>query len=166
MAGSINPEGAINAIRSILIADLPAKLNTLDAEYNDGIVLDDPVDYWRAPIERYDNYPACVIVARGSNRPDEYRNDTIQFHELEIQVLLAGNEATAALLPYELLTVRLQRTIRAIQEVLEAKTHLTVSANDNADHLLVTQIDYSDFFPVESRMRRDARMIVLVLIST
>ena len=167
MAGSINPEGACGAIKAILTSDLPAKLDLLDTEYNDAVVLEDVAAYWLAPQARYDLYPAVVIVIRSSDIPEDLRNQMIQWHQIEVQVLLAGNDVNATLTtPGEMLAARLQRTVRGIQEVLKAKQQLTITAVDYCDHQILTGIDYSDFFDVEQGMRRDARLMYAVMVST
>ena len=170
MAGTINPEDAVNGIVSVLGASLPAKLDTLDTAYTDAVVLEDIAAYLRAPQERYEVYPCAVIVARGSTRPDEFRNESIWWISLEMQVYIVGNESLAAyqgvtLIPQELVTIRLQRTLRGIQEVLEANTHLPVSGVHYADHVKIETVDFSDFAPVEGGFLRGARVSIQVLVA-
>jgi len=170
MAGTINPEDAINGVISVLGASLPAKLDTLDTAYTDAVVLDDIAAYYRAPQERYEAYPCAIFVARRSYRPDEFRNENIWWIEIEGQVYIVGNETLAGyqsvtLLPQELVTVRLQRTMRGIQEVLEANSHLPISGTHYADHTLVDSVEYSDFAPAEGGFLRGARMLIQVLVS-
>ena len=59
MAGSINSEDAVTAIKSILSSDLPAQLDVVDAAYGDDITLENPVDYWEQHLPQYDAFP-CV----------------------------------------------------------------------------------------------------------
>ena len=108
MSGILDPGGVIDALFSVLQANLAAKFNVLDTEYGDSIVLNDvaSTDYWRAFLGNYDSFPCIVAVT-------------------EV-------EAVDSLLPPEVAVVRVQRSLRAIQEVIVANQTLTVSAVDKA----------------------------------
>mgnify|MGYP001596051600 CR=1 FL=1 len=170
MAGTINPEDAVNGVISVLGASLPAQLDALDTAYTDSVVLADVAAYLRAPQEEYPDMPCAVVVARSAQRPEEFRNENIWWVELEIQVYLVGHETLASyqgvtLTPQELVAIRLSRTMRAVEEVLEANTHLPISGVHYADHVLVASVEYSNFAPHENGMMRGARMLVQVLVS-
>jgi len=170
MAGTINPEDAVNGVISVLGASLPAKLDSLDAIYTDAVVLEDIAYYFRAPQVQYVTMPCAVVVARSAQRPEEFGNENIWWIELEIQVYLVGNETLAAyqgvtLTPQEMVAIRLSRTMRGVEEVLEANAHLPISGVHYAEHVKVISVEYSNFAPVEAGLMRGARMLVQVLVS-
>lgn len=170
MAGTINPEDAVNGIISVLKAALPAKLDTLDAAYTDAVVLDDIVSFYRAPLERYDVYPCVVVVCRRASRPPEWSNENIWYLQIEIQVMLVGNATLASyqsvtLLPQELVAIRLSRTCRGIEEVLEANPHVPISSTHYAEHVRVVSTEYSDFSAEGGTFLRAAQIITEVIVS-
>ena len=169
MAGTINPEDAINGIISVLGADLPAKLNTLDTEYTDSIVLDDVAKFYRAPLERYDVYPCAVVVCRRVARPESLANESIWYLQIEIQVMVVGNATLAAyqsvtLLPQELVAIRLSRTCRGIEEVLNSNPHIPISATHYAEHIRVENVEYSDFTQEGGGFLRAAQILTEVIV--
>lgn len=165
MAGSRSPEEVINAIVTLLTANLATKLSAIDTEMSDSITLTDIQAYYRAPLERYDKYPACVVDCFGSLSPDEFRRDQVHIHTVNIMVVLIGNQAVDGLLPQEVLTKRLFRTIRGIEEVIADYPRLTVSSVDKCDQIVVTERSYDDTVTDGRAFRRDGMVETLVMCS-
>ena len=165
MAGTLNAFDAAVSIKTIMGTDLPTKLDALDTAYNDSITLDDIAQWYLAPLARYDALPCGIIIPSGTQKPDEYRGEVVVFHLIDIHIVHHGNTKTAAYLPQELTSIKLARTCRGIQEVLEANETLTISSTDNADHLLVQGVDFSDTFTDGENFRRDALMSVQIIAS-
>ena len=170
MAGTINPEDALVAIKTILAADLPAMLNTLDTEYSatGDEVLADVAKYWFAPQERYQgqDVPALLLVAVETEWDQERgEQEAVYQHRLALELTLRGNSRTATYAPDELLTVKLQRTVRGIIETLEAKRQLTVSSAKNADYIAFEGAAYSEIDASESHIEKRAEMTFIVLVT-
>ena len=170
MAGNRSSEGVITAIKTILTADLPAKLDLLDTEYGatGDEVLADIAKVWLAPQERHQaqNVPALVLVAVGTEWLQEYGSEGVYQHSIAMELILRGNSRTTTLAPEELLTVKLQRTVRGIVETLEAKRQLTVSSTNNCDFIAYEGVAYSELFDTdESPLEKRAEVNFLVQIS-
>jgi hypothetical protein len=166
MAGSQNPEIAIDAIITILTADTPALFDAIDVEQDDGITLRDVVKWYRAPLQAYDEYPASVVMASQTQYPDIYRSDNIRWHDLQIQLYEQSIEDINSLLPQEVCTVRLERMMQGFHEALVAKEDLVVSGTPQTDHILIGGVQYSDFVPLEGRgYLRGAKMDLQALFS-
>ncbi len=151
MAGDQNPEVVIEAVITILAAGLPAALDAIDTAMADGVVLRDVARYYRAPLQDYDALPCCVVMCAGTDYPDQYRREAVREHQLQLQVYEECHEATATRMPQELLAARLSRTMRAIDTVLAANPTLTVATVQQADHSLVTGVQYSNFVDRDGR---------------
>ena len=171
MAGTRNPEDAITAIKAILEADLPAKLNSIDTEMSASgdEVLDDVAKWWLAPQERHQgqNIPAGTVVAVETVWQREFGDqEAVYEHEIGIEVILRGKGRTATHAPDELLTVKSERTVRGIIETLEAKRQLTVSSTANADYTAFLSAAYSELFEADDKSsiekRAELRFAVLV----
>jgi|GEM_PF-5257793 len=171
MAGTINPEDAVGAMKSIIEADLPAKLDSLDTEYGatGAEVLDDIAKVWLAPQERHQvsNIPALTIAAAETEWDQERgEQEAIYQHRIVAELLLRGNDRTASYAPEELLTVKIQRAVRGIIETLEAKRRLTVSSVNHADYLALEGVAYSELDASGAQIEKRAEMSFLVLVST
>jgi hypothetical protein len=170
MAGTINPEDAVGAMKSIIEADLPAKLDSLDTEYGatGAEVLDDIAKVWLAPQERHQvsNIPALTIAAAETEWDQERgEQEAIYQHRIVAELLLRGNDRTTDYAPEELLTVKLQRTVRGLIETLEAKRHLTVSGSKNADYIAFEGVAYSELDASQGAVEKRAELSFLVLVS-
>lgn len=166
MAGTPNPEGVVEAAISVLTSDLPAKLLSLDSEYNDGITLATVAKFWRnyAAQDQYDEVPACIVTC--SEGEIQFRTYRIYDHEFTIHYVFVGNDVISGFQPQEVLTKRLQRTIRATIEILENKPKLTISGSDYCDRFIVERVNYSDTFTDGQEFRRDGLLTCLARTST
>ena len=74
-------EGLINEVRTYLSTNLPAKLNAIDSQINDGIVLDDPTAYlYRDPgisQKSLSSLPIAFLIV-----PD---GEVVSWHETAIE---------------------------------------------------------------------------------
>lgn len=170
MAGTINPEDAIGAMKTIVEADLPAVLDALDTEYGatGSEVLDDVAKVWLAPQRQHQasHIPALTIVAAETEWDQERgEQEAIYQHRIVAELLLRGNDRTSDYAPEELLTVKLQRTVRGLIETLEAKRYLTVSGSKNADYLALEGVAYSELDASQGALDKRAELSFLVLVS-
>lgn len=118
----INAQDAAEAVIDKLGSELDAKLAALDTEYNDGITCGTVDKYWRSPQQRYPDSLNVVVVAETSEPINS--GDQIQQHNLVAEVIIAGRQSTTSgFAATEVLTMRLWRICRGIQEVIN-KTDL------------------------------------------
>ena len=158
MAGTINPQDACNNIITVLTAGMSAKLAALNTSYDDGITLAAVSAYWRAPQELYPKDVNIVVVALGTeaiNSPEQR-----QQHDLMVEVIVAGNQSSTAYSGAEMVTIRLWRTVRAVQELLN-KTTLSASV----DQAYVERVDVSDVGVDGGRFEQRAAISIEVFTS-
>ena len=137
MAGTINPQDAANSIITVLTSGMTAKLAALDTSYDDGITLDGVDNYWRAPQEQYPGKVNVVVVPTATeavNSPDQR-----EINYLSIEVIVTGSQSSATYSGTEMITIRLWRTCRAVQELVNKKT-----LSDAVDQCYVERIDASE----------------------
>ena len=137
MAGTINPQDAANSIITVLSAGMTAQLAALDTSYDDGITLDGVDNYWRAPQEQYPGKVNVVVVPTSTeavNSPDQR-----EINYLSIEVIVTGSQSSATYSGTEMMTIRLWRTCRAVQELVNKKT-----LSDAVDQCYVERIDASE----------------------
>jgi len=95
---------------------LPTKLDTLDAEYGDGIVLENVLDqsYFISEKLNITQYPViCVVPDRTEIPSDGQSRYGIEYHYLTIMLALAARGQIE-----EELKRRTLRTLRAIEEIM------------------------------------------------
>ena len=137
MAGTINPQDAANSIITVLNSGMTAKLAALDTSYDDGITLDGVDNYWRAPQEQYPGKVNVVVVPTSTeavNSPDQR-----EINFLSIEVIGTGSQSSATYSGTEMITIRLWRTCRAVQELVNKTT-----LSDAVDQCYVERIDASE----------------------
>ena len=158
MAGTINPQDACNNIITVLTAGMSAKLAALNTSYDDGITLAAVSEYWRAPQELYPKDVNIVVVALGTaalNSPAQR-----QQHDLMVEVIVAGNQSSTAYSGAEMVTIRLWRTVRAVQELLNKTT-----LSDSVDQAYVERVDVSDVGVDGGRFEQRAAISIEVFTS-
>ena len=158
MAGTINPQDACNNIITVLTAGMSAKLAALNTSYDDGITLAAVSAYWRAPQELYPKDVNIVVVALGTeaiNSPEQR-----QQHDLLVEVIVAGNQSSTAYSGAEMVTIRLWRTVRAVQELLNKTT-----LSDSVDQAYVERVDVSDVGVDGGRFEQRAAISIEVFTS-
>jgi hypothetical protein len=110
-------------------SNLPAKLNELDAEYNDGIVLEDIPNQFMFISEKIHppGYPLMAVLADGTemNPFDGQSRYGIEHHNLTIAVALISRGE-----PEEELKRRTMRTIRGLSEIFLDDRTMGCSVND------------------------------------
>ena len=137
MAGTINPQDAANSIITVRNSGMTAKLAALDTSYDDGITLDGVDNYWRAPQEQYPGKVNVVVVPTSTeavNSPDQR-----EINFLSIEVIVTGSQSSATYSGTEMITIRLWRTCRAVQELVNKTT-----LSDAVDQCYVERIDASE----------------------
>jgi hypothetical protein len=171
VAGTRNPEDVIAAMKTIIEASLPANLDLLDTEYSaTGVeVLDDLVKVWLAPQERHQqqNLPCLTLMAVETEWDQERgQQEAVYQHRIAGELILRGNARTVSLAPEELLTAKLQRTVRGIVETLEATRQLTVSGAKKCDYIAFESAAYSETIDADdNRLEKRAEVSFLCLVS-
>lgn len=121
----VNPQDAAEYIIGHLTTNLSAKLDLIEAEYDDGIELPDVDAYWRAPQERYPgNLNVVVVPAQATpiNSGDQRQEFTVL-----IELIVAGKQSkqtggSTTKTGTELVMTRTWRTYRAVYELLNKNT--------------------------------------------
>jgi hypothetical protein len=167
MAGTINPEDCIAAIKTIIEADEGAKWSALTTEYTSTgpLVLADIEKIWTAPQERYPDKTSLVIVAVTTERAEEYGENNIYLHTLAFEVLERNNEEQSPFSSGEVLTKRIHRRVRGIHEILEAKRTLDDGSAVNADGLDFGPVAYSELDATGTLLEKRAEMSLTVLVA-
>ena len=158
MAGTINPHDAANNLISVLSSNMTSKLSALNTLYDDGITLDNVDSYWRAPQENYPNKVNIVVAPTSSevvNSPEQR-----QLHSISIEVILTGNQSSSTYSGSELITIRLWRTCRAVQECINKST-----LSNNVDQCYVNTLDASEIGTDGSRFEQRAEIQMTIYTS-
>ena len=137
---------------------MTAKLAALDSAYADGITLDDVDYYWRSPQEQYPAKVNVIVVPTSSeavNSPDQR-----QLHYISIEVIVTTSQSSATYSGTEMITIRLWRTCRAIQELINKST-----LSDAVDQVYLERIDASEIGADGTRFEQRAEMQLLVYTS-
>ena len=149
MAGGRNSEGVVTAVKTVLSAGtggLDDMMGTVDAEYNDDITLETVAEYLEAHPAEMDEWPTVVIVAPDTDIPGRTGHYGEHWHTVRVWFLtLSRFEDEGSLNPQENLTRRINRSLEAIQRVLEANPRLTIDGTDYADRLFVRHVTRPDF---------------------
>jgi len=158
MAGNQNPHYAREALRTMLTDDLPALLDAIDTEMADGIILHDLTHIYMGALQAFDTLPVACILTRGTQYPDLERSDDIRYHQLQLQVYEQSIEMVGTMLPAEVVSERLERTMTAVHTMIQANQTLLVAGTHNADMTIIEEIQYSDFGGDEAAMFRGVLM--------
>lgn len=137
-----------------LRASLPAKLDSLDSEYADGITLEDiPTDnYFISERQKMPGFPLlCVIPERSDPSNAEFRY-SIEYHDLTLAIALTANEDE------DTLKRRTLRTIRGVEEVLLDDRTLGGSVDD----VLIGQKMYAPMLSNGNALLQEAQLSVRV----
>lgn len=121
----VNPQDAVEYVIGHLTTNLSAKLDLIEAEYDDGIELPDVDAYWRAPQERYPGNLNIVVVPTEAipiNSGDQRQEFT-----LVIELIVAGKQSkqtggSTNKSGTELVMTRTWRTYRAVYDLLNKNT--------------------------------------------
>jgi len=156
MSGKRDIAWVADQIVDTLTTDLPAMLDTLEAEYADGLELPDipGAHIFMAEKLRLPSVPfVFVIPDRTETQPfsGESRYG-IEFHQLTIAVVDGGN------ITPDLMKRRCIRYVRAAQEVLLADRTLDGTVED----VLVMGKDYAPLMQVESGLIQEGQVTVRV----
>lgn len=134
---------------------LPAKLDTLDTEYNDSITLEDiPTDnFFVSERRKLPGFPlVCVIPERTLVPSDgEFRYD-IEYHTLTVALAISVNEDE------DTLKKRTLRTMRGIEEVMLDNRTLSGSVDD----LVVQSKEYLPLLTSGNALLQEAQLTVEV----
>jgi len=174
MGASFDPGLIVESIINVLQAGMPAKLNALDTLYGD-FVLDDVNKWYRARLGMYDVYPCQTVFPFG---PALIVNDGAGFnswaHPITIVTLDVASIETAtvggdALLPVEVMQVRLGRYARATVELLNTNRTLTVAGTKNGKGSIIeiggpNYLDFELSIDDPAIMRRNVAIPIAVAV--
>jgi len=112
-------EAILDQMESILSLGLSTKLDALDTEYDDGIVLEDPILYFKGRKFQVSQTPA-VILWPDSAPGDEYASeDSLKLEYRIISYIVISSETDA-----EKMWIRIFRYLRGMTEVIRATHNL------------------------------------------
>ena len=156
MAGKKDIAWVADQIVIVLKSDLPAQLDVLDAEYDDGVVLDDiqAQNYFISELRKPPGFPICCVIPETTNQ-SPFTGDQrygIEYHSLTISVALTSN------LGEEDLKRRTIRTIRGISDVLEADPLL----NNTVEDTVQISKEYGELQFGEHALLQEAQLIIQV----
>lgn len=159
MAGKKDSVWIADTMITHLQSCLPAKLDTLDTEYADGITLDDVPNeyYYVSEKQKLEGFPlVCVISDEADARPDtgEARYG-LEFHQMIIAIALVGNNSE------EELTRRTSRTLRGIQECFEDNPTM----NCSVDVVEIVSKQYLPLLADENGLLKEAQLTLRAKIS-
>ena len=160
MAGKRDIAFVADTIVAQMKASLPAKLNEMDAEYADGIVLEDfePGNYFISEKDKIPGYPVmCVIPERTEVPSDGQYRYGIEYHFVQIAIALIGRGETE-----EILKRRTLRTVRAVEEVCLTSFTLNGSVSD----LIVQGKTYSPLVAQGNELLQEAQVTVRAMINS
>ncbi len=156
MSGKKDISWVADQINTTLKSYLPAKLDTLDTEYNDGIVLQDVLarNYFIAELQHPPGFPlVCTIPDRTDMAPfTGEATYEIEYHYLTIAVALTANSGEDAL------KRRVTRTLRAIAEVLD--TYYTLG--DTVEYVLPLEKQYAPLMAGENMLLQEGQLQIRV----
>jgi hypothetical protein len=160
MAGKKDIIAVADALVTHFQSCLPAKLDTLDTEYNDGIILEDVPNqyYYITEKQKMEGFPlVCVIADNTDGRvgTGEPRYG-IERHQLTIAVALVGNNTE------EELERRTSRTLRGLQECIEDNRTL----NCSVDYIDILTKQYGPLLTNGNALLQESQMTILAHIST
>lgn len=106
-------EGFIDSLRDYYIEHLPARLQMLETEYDDGITLPEPAAYYRGEMSltTIPSWPVVFLLGRSTTIERYNSNFVDATHRVDIGVMLMEQDS-------ERLQLRLYRYIRAIWELI------------------------------------------------
>ena len=145
-------EKICTAIITELEDNLPAKLDAIDTEKNDGITLENPKEYYLGE-QKVGAFPAVIVQPMATDVTLEGQRYGHEVHLIEIYALLVGSEDA------DTLTKRVLRTVRGIQETLEDNPQL----DGNVNWMRVVSKDYSPtIWSSDNQSAKDGRLIIEV----
>jgi len=156
MAGSINPQDAVESIIAYLTSNLGTKLDALDTSYGDSITLPDVDAYHRAPQSIYQG-SHNIVVAASATEPDN-TPEVLQAHQIELLIVLTEGGSSATYKATELLQIKLWRIVRGIQELLNKST-----LSDAVDKVLMENAEASEVFSDNGRVYEQMARLTLLI---
>jgi len=143
MADLKDVEAVADAIKAELEANLPSKLDAIDVEKADQIVLEDVASYYVCDVSETPCYPFVLILAEPTALALETQKSGQEDDRILVVVTVANSEALNGESVEETLFRKVARTLRGIQEVLEENPNLTSAGAARVNWLRVMQKDYS-----------------------
>lgn len=141
-------EGSVNAIKDYLGTNMSAKLDVLDAEYDDGVTLEDIANYYIAETLAIPAMPAIYVLGNRSEIPVDGPTHIKGSHHITVAVLATDPNN-------ENLRKRLYRYVRAILELMrEARDDTTF---ENAG-IVFDSCEFSPMYGRGGTFLQDARV--------
>lgn len=148
----LDHEDILTTLRTVLQSDLPSALDAIDSAKNDGIILEDPAEYYIGSSEqRIEAFPAIVLEPAQTEWTTEGERYDRAIHRTEVYVYLIGNEDA------ETLTKRLMRMMGGIRDVIDSDPTL----GNTVGWCRVASEDYSPvLWPAENMSAMAGRLII------
>ena len=157
MPGSRDIIKVADAVVTQLKNSLPTKLNTLDTEYDDGIVLRDipPTHYFISEQLKPPGFPLVQVTPdRTDMNPFNGENRyNIEYQHLKVAIALSENVSE------DILTRKLGRTLRGAEEVFLENRTLSASVDD----VIVMAKEYTPMFTNRNALMRGALIRLRVM---
>ena len=83
-------EGLVDEVIAYLVANMPTKQNTIDSQIDDGITMDDVVDFIRrdpSDIRALTNIPSCFVIVPRTQITNWQETTQMQQHDLWIYLV-------------------------------------------------------------------------------
>lgn len=157
MAGSHDIGATKAAVYSLLNSNLATMFNTIDTEKGDGITLNDIQHYYLSEKRTVDEYPASLIMGdRAEPVNDELRYGN-EVHTIIVAIVETDDDE-------ERLTKRIERSIWAVQRVVEADRTL----GGNADYTFIGVKEFSPMFVAEAEnvLLQEGHIVLEVRVSS
>ena len=156
MAGKRDALWVADTIITLLKSDLSSELDALEAEYSDGVILDNIPDSNYAISEQaaLPSFPFIVVIPDQTDLlpfDGEFRYG-IEYHYLTISVARTANEGE------DLLKRQTLRTLRGIEQVLIGNRTL----NSQVDDVLLLQKEYGPLVTDSGALMQEAQLYVRV----
>lgn len=142
-------EGAIDALKSYLSENIAAKLDELDAEYDDGITLDDIRNWYVAEASSMPAFPSVMILGEDTDVLGEGGGWMNSGNRVSISVLVGDTNS-------ENLRRRLYRYIRAFIELLVAAR----TSDGWTRTLTFEKANFSPMFTKSGQYLSDATLLI------
>lgn len=130
-------EGAVDALKTYLSANMADKVTALNTEYDDGITIENMKAWYVAMMPAVPEYPACIILGKHGSPEGEGEGWIKSQHEIDVMVLVTDQDT-------QNLQRKLFRYIRAMIELAKA-SRSTIGYQVN-----IGGWDFSDIYAAQS----------------
>lgn len=152
---SVNPRRCANAILSLFSSSLAGAFDDVDTNYASedtasfgaAIALRDIQTYYRSRLGQYDAYPCMSIFPSGfqGGEGGDKGSFLIRYPRIEIVIYELSNDIVGTLTPPEVMELRLERMVEAVEMLMDDNRTLTITGAVVAEIDQIEPPDYLDF---------------------